>query len=291
MAALEASGPNAEQIRYWNEQAGPLWVELQSDLDLQLAGLGRLAVLRSKVSSGERVLDVGCGCGESSLELARAVGTRGRVLGIDISAPMLERARERAAAAGLAQAEFNNADAQTQRFAPASFDLLHSRFGVMFFTGPELAFRNLRGALRPGGRLVFICWRALRENPWMTVPLGVLAQRIALPPPPAPGSPGPFAFADAARVRGILEGAGFSEVALEPVDEPLVIGGRGGPEHAARILLRMGPAAAALREAGTTDVSQLVAPIAQAIAPYATEAGVQLPSASWIVTARSGLAQ
>src|SRR5206468_8372770 len=151
MVPLEASGPNAEQIRYWNETAGPKWTAFQQVLDEQLGALGRRAMDRAGVARRERAIDVGCGCGDTTIELGRRVGPQGTVVGIDLSAPMLERAATQARAAQLANVRFENADAQTHRFAPGQCDLVFSRFGVMFFADPVTAFMNLCVALRPGG--------------------------------------------------------------------------------------------------------------------------------------------
>jgi SAM-dependent methyltransferase len=280
-------GPNAEQERYWNETAGPKWVAHEAMLDLQLAPLGRLAMDRLALAPGERVLDVGCGCGDSTLELARRVGPAGVALGIDVSEVMLARARERAAAAGLAQARFERADAQTHAFGEAAFDALFSRFGVMFFVDPTAAFRNLRRALRPGGRLGFVCWQSVQRNPWMLVPLMAAAQHLALPPPPDPEAPGPFAFADPERVRRILAAAGFAEVALEPLEQPLTLGGGRGVDEAADFLLQMGPAGAALREADPAVLPLVRGAVRAALAPFAGEAGIRMDSASWLVSARA----
>ena len=171
MDRISAEGPNAQQIEYWNELSGARWVAMNDVIDAQISPLGEVAMLRAAVAPGERVLDIGCGCGQTSLQLAERVGQDGRVLGLDISAVMLERARERAEQAGLANLEFRNADAQTEPFAGA-FDLLFSRFGVMFFASPEAAFSNLRSAVRPGGRLTCLTWQGLGANPWMQVPNG-----------------------------------------------------------------------------------------------------------------------
>src|SRR6185503_11565956 len=193
MTTLDTTGPNAEQIKYWNETAAPKWVEYQAVLDTQLEELGRLAMERARLVPGERVLDVGCGCGATTRALAARVGARGSAHGVDISAPMLARAAELTRAAGVGNVRFTNADAQTYAFEPGGADVLFSRFGVMFFTDPPAAFTNLRRALRPGGRVAFVCWQPLAENPWLLVPLSTAAQHIQLPPPPAPGAPGPFA--------------------------------------------------------------------------------------------------
>jgi SAM-dependent methyltransferase len=283
--AMPASGPNAEQIRYWNEEGGPKWVEYQDILDRQIEPLGLAAIDRAKVSPGERVLDVGCGCGQTTLEIARRVGSRGEVLGIDLSAPMLERARERARAAGIAQARFLCADAQTHAFEPARHDLLFSRFGVMFFQDPVAAFRNLRGALAPGGRLALLCWREIGQNPWMLEPMMAIAKRVALPPPPAPDAPGPFAFASPERVRGILERAGFREIVLEPHDAEMALAGGADAEQTAEFFLQIGPAARAAREAGVKDLAPLRGAVAEVLLRHRRADGFYLGTATWIVTA------
>jgi len=288
MTPFAADGPNALQIRYWNEESGPKWVALQAFLDEELAPFGRAALERAGIAAGERALDVGCGCGATTLELAERVGPAGAALGIDVSAPMLARARERARRAGLPQLRFEQADAQTHRFAPGSFDLFFSRFGVMFFAEPRLAFANLRRALARDGRLAFVCWQELGRNPWMLVPMAAAARHVALPPPPAEGAPGPFAFADPVRVLAILAGAGFAGASLEPLEGELLLRGGGSLEEAAEFLLQIGPAAAALREAGRAGDPAVREAIRAALLPFATPRGVRLGYAAWIATAQRG---
>jgi SAM-dependent methyltransferase len=284
---LEANGPNAEQIKYWNETAGPKWVALQGFIDQQIRPLGRLTMERAGVAPGERVLDVGCGCGDTTVELARRVGPQGTVLGLDISTAMLERAREAARGAAVSNARFENADAQTVALPRAAFDVLYSRFGVMFFTDPPRAFANLRAALSPGARLAFVCWRALPENPWMMIPLMAAVQHLQLGPPPAPDAPGPFAFADAERVRGILAAAGFAGIAFEQVDETLTVGGKTSLEETVDFLLQMGPTGAALRQEGPEKRDQVAAAVRDAVRPYHGPEGLRMASSAWIVTARN----
>ena len=280
---LAAEGPNAEQIRYWNETIAPRWIEQEAMLDAQIAPLGLAVIERAKVARGERVLDVGCGCGQTTLQLAERVGATGCVLGVDVSAPMLGRARERAK--GLANVRFENADAQTWRSAER-FDLAFSRFGVMFFADPEAAFANLRGALRREGRLAFVCWQAIERNPWLLVPMRALAGIVEFPAPPAPGAPGPFAFADPDRVRAILSRAGFAGIELAPLAGDLAIGAGGDLDRAVGFAMQMGPASALLREADAALRERARAAIRAALAPFVTPTGVRADYAAWAVTAR-----
>src|SRR5262249_8351074 len=163
--------------------SGPKWVELHDLVNTQIAPLGDRAMERAALRAGERVLDIGCGCGGTTLDIGRRVGAGGTAMGSDISGVMLDRARSGAEAPGLTTVRFENGDAQTHRFAADSFDVLYSRFGVMFFIDPTAAFGNLRTALRRGGRMAFVCWKPVQENPWMFVPLMAAAQHITLPAP------------------------------------------------------------------------------------------------------------
>jgi SAM-dependent methyltransferase len=281
-------GGNAEQVRYWNETAGPKWVAYQALLDAQLRPLGVRAMERGRIAAGERVLDVGCGCGDTTLELARRVSPGGEVVGVDPSALMLARARERAREVGLANATFVEGDAQTHALPAASFDAVFSRFGVMFFADPSAAFANLRRGLRPGGRLAFVCWQAFTENPWVLVPLMAAAQHLTLPPPPAPGAPGPFAFADRDRVGGILRAAGFADVGFDDVRETLTLAGGGGLDAAVALLLEgIGPTSAVLRDADPAVRERVAVAVREALAPFVDADGVRMPSAAWIVSART----
>jgi SAM-dependent methyltransferase len=284
MTPTQATGPNAEQIKYWNEQAGPVWLAQQAALDQRLARFGELALERAKIGAGERVLDVGCGCGATALELARRVGPDGQVLGVDISEPMLSRARERAQAAGAANVAFEWGDAQQHAFALERFDLVFSRFGVMFFTDPPAAFANLLRALRPGGRLAFVCWQEPARNPWLAVPTRAIAAHLTLPPPAAPDAPGPFAFADAARTRAILEHGGFEDVALAPVETSFFVGA--SLDEAIQFALTIGPAAVLLRDAPSDVAARARDSVREALAPHQRPGGVELGAAVWVATAR-----
>jgi SAM-dependent methyltransferase len=281
------AAPNAEMARYWNECAGPAWVENQERLDAQIAPLGARARQRAAIGAGDRVLDVGCGCGSTTLEIARIVGPDGGVVAVDLSGPMLARARERALAAALDdRIEWRCDDAQTAPLEAAAYDVVFSRFGVMFFADPVAAFANLRRALRPGGRLGFVCWQSRERNPWMLAPALAAARHVAFPPPPLPDAPGPFAFADAERVRRILDAAGLGAVEIEAVDEPMRLAGE-TLDEAVALCLRIGPVGAALREANADAVqrSRVADAVREALAPFETPRGVEAPAGAWIVHA------
>ncbi len=274
---------NSDQIAYWNAGAGETWAALQNRLDRQIQPLGRLAMDALAVAPGDRVIDVGCGCGQTTLELAVRAGPAGSVLGVDISAPMLAVARRRPLARGLAGVRFLEADAQSHAFAPGGAEALFSRFGVMFFADPTAAFANLRSALAPGGGLAFVCWRAMELNPFMTLPMSAALPLLPPMAPPMPGGPGPFAFADADRVRGILAGAGFHRIEMRPHDEAI---GGGDLDETLDLALKIGPLGAAVRDQPELS-AQVAEAVRAALEPHAGPSGVFLPSASWIVTAES----
>lgn len=276
------SAANEGQVAYWNDAAGRTWASLQDSIDRQIRPLGLAAMDRLDPRAGETLLDVGCGCGDTSLELARRVGPEGEVLGLDISGPMLEVARRRAAEAGAEGLEFRQADAQTAAL-PGGRDAVFSRFGVMFFSDPAAAFANLRRSLRPGGRLAFVCWRPLAENLWMRLPAEAAAGLVPAAPPPEPGAPGPFAFTDPDRVRGILAEAGFSGIDITPHDE--AIGGH-DLEGTVEMSFRVGPLGAILRE--RPDLAPVLRDrVREAVSPWMRGEAVYMPSATWMVTARN----
>jgi SAM-dependent methyltransferase len=277
-----SQAPNAEQVTYWNELGGPIWAELSPLLDRQIATIGDRAIAALAPRAGERLIDVGCGCGWTTIELAECVAPGGKVVGLDLSRPMLEVARNRAAAAGVAGVQFIEGDAQTWTFEPASFDGLYSRLGVMFFADPKAAFANFLRALKPGGRMAFACWRSLAENPWMTTPMAAAAIYLPPAPPVEPNAPGPFAFADDARVRDILASAGFTEIAIARFDSQI---GGNSLEDSLTLALRIGPLGARLRDNPEVAPS-VVHAVREALAPCERDGAVWMDGGVWIVTAR-----
>jgi SAM-dependent methyltransferase len=256
------------------------WAEVRELLELQLAPLGRRALQVLAPKSGESVLDIGCGGGTTSLDLARAVAPDGTVVGVDLSAAVLAFAQRDAE--GYERVRFVQGDAQVYPFEPASFDAAYSRFGVMFFADPIAAFVNVRRSLLPGGRLAFVCWRALEENPLDILPLR--AASAHLPPQPAhdPDAPGPFAFANPDRVRDILKSAGFGEIVITAHDEQV---GSGDLDAMLAVCSRVGALGKILRENPEHRSAALPA-VRSALAAYDGPDGVKLTAATWVVTAR-----
>jgi len=203
MSQMRDTSSNAAQIEYWNAIAGETWAQFQESLDRQIEPLGLAAMDVLGPGEGEHIIDIGCGCGQTSLTLAARVGPTGSVVGVDISKPMLDVALRRPRPATL-QVTFRKLDAQTGDLGSGRFDAAFSRFGVMFFGDPVAAFANIRASLKLGCRLAFVCWRPLSENLWMQAPLQAALPFIPPVAPSGPTAPGPFAFADAGRVRSML---------------------------------------------------------------------------------------
>ena len=276
---------HADQIAYWNGAGGARWVAAQAHTDVMLAPVADAALAHAAPEPDERVLDIGCGCGRTTLMLAERLGG-GHVTGLDVSAPMLEVARARHAEAG--RVAWICADAAAHGFAPGGFDLVFSRFGVMFFGDPVAAFANLRRATRPGGRLVFACWQRLAENPWMQVPLAAAEPHLPPLPKPGPEDPGPFAFADPARVTHILTEAGWTTPRFTPLSVPLDLAAGGGLEAAVAHAGHIGAAARALIDQPDSVHRAVMAAIRSALAPYATADGrVALGGAVWLVASEN----
>ena len=281
---IELAHPgNADQIAYWNGPGGRRWIPRQDMQDAVFTPITEALFARAGLMPGERAIDVGCGCGATTLEIARRVGPAGGAIGVDVSAPMLERARERM----LPGAEFLLADAMTHPFAPGAADLVLSRFGVMFFADPALAFANLRNGLKPGGRLVFACWREPKLNAWQMVPLKAACRHVPRLPEAGPEDPGPFAFADPARVQRILAAAGFAEIVLTPVDLDLDLAAGEGFEAGLTTAQEIGAASRALEGQPEALRAAAAEEIRAALAPYQRGQSLPLGAAIWIVSAKA----
>jgi SAM-dependent methyltransferase len=277
---------NADQIAYWNGAGGRHWTDRQQLQDIVLAPVSEVLIDRAKVKTGEAVIDVGCGCGSTSFDLAKRVGPGGHVSGIDISEPMLSRARELAPLGE--PVEFVLADATVYPFAPANTDLLFSRFGVMFFAQPSVSFANMRKALRPDGRLAFACWRTPRDNPWMMLGLQEAYKHVPKLPEVKPEDPGPFAFASEERVHRILGEAGFMNIAMERVDLLLDIATGRGLEAAIESVLAIGPTSRALDGQPPDKIAAATESIRSMLRSHLNGNSVSLGGSIWIVTAVNG---
>ena len=276
---------HANQIAYWNGAGGDHWVRRQELTDLVLTPVAEVVLARAAVQPGEHVIDIGCGCGATTLVLADAIRPGGALVAADVSEPMLGRARERIGERP--NVAYVCADATTHGFAPGWADLLFSRFGVMFFGDPVLAFANMRRGLKPGGRTVFACWRKPAENPWMMLPLQAAYLHVPKLPKQDPDDPGPFSFGDPNRVTRILTEAGFTDIALEPVDVMLDLASGRGLDAAVAYTLDIGATSRALD--GVSDILRAAAAgsIHDALTPYVDNGRVPLAGAIWIVTAGS----
>jgi SAM-dependent methyltransferase len=279
-----------DQATFWNGPGADRWVRDQILLDALLSSFSEAALGAAETLKGESAVDVGCGCGTTTLELAKLVSPSGRVVGLDLSAPMLARAKE--ACRGLDQVTFTEGDASEAIFDYGAFDLLFSRFGVMFFPDPKGAFQHLRLALAATGRVSFVCWRSYDENPWAKAPIEAVADIFGHPDPSPPDAPGPFSFGDASRVRSILEGTGFHEVNVRPFDAPMAFARAGTLEDAAREVAVIGPVSRLLVGRSDEEMRAALAAIGKVLPPYASpNGGVSFPGAAWIVTAsNSGVA-
>jgi ubiquinone/menaquinone biosynthesis C-methylase UbiE len=274
---------NSEQIAFWNGAAARRWLDLDAKQDVVFAPITEALFERARLAAGERVLDVGCGGGGTTIEIARRVGPSGRAVGLDVSGPMLEAARRRASPES--PIAFILADAATHVFAPASFDALVSRFGVMFFADPTGAFANLRGALRRGGRVVFTCWRAAKLNAWQMTPLRAALRCVPRLTERGPEDPGPFSFADEARVRRVLDRAGFVKVELAALDLEIDIAAGLGFESAVTTTQSIGAASRAMEGRPDHERAAAVAEIRAALAPLRRGDTLPLGAAVWIVEA------
>jgi SAM-dependent methyltransferase len=274
---------NEEQRARWNGFDGEMWARHFDRMDRVLEPVNAPLLSFAVPAAGSVVIDVGCGCGGPTMELARMVGPSGRVIGLDVSEPMLGRARERAR--GYSNVTFLLGDAAEMPLENLHGDLIVSRFGVMFFGDPAAAFSNLRRSLVPGGRLRFVCWRGIQENPWLQIPLHAVYEHVPRMPKPAPEEPGPFSFAEPERVTRILTSAGFTKPLFTPLDLRLNLAVGGTLEDAAVNASENGPARRALTGQPDEIRARAIESIRRALTPYTSSTGVELAGAVWLVAA------
>ncbi len=281
---------NQEQFDYWNGDAGKRWAQEDDTMARLLEPVCQALLSHARLESCRNALDIGCGGGSQSLLLAQRLGPGAQVLGVDISAPMLEVAQRKASAVrdGAAQLSFLQADAAHHNFEAGSFDLLFSRFGVMFFDDPTGAFRNLRTALKTGGQLAFCCWQAMRDNDWTRIPVQAALQHLSAPETPDPHAPGPFAFADASRLESILADAGFQDIAIQSQTTDIRFGESPSLAESVRELAMIGPVSRLITGQEPDVLERVFKSMEEALAPYYRDGTIQMTGAVWFVTGSAG---
>jgi len=273
---------NADQLAFWNGVGGTTWVARQVHTDITLQPVYVAQLAHAAPRPGECVLDVGCGCGASTLDVARAVGPTGKVEALDISRPMLQEAQRRASAAGITNVAWRQSDAGTAQLQ--DYDLLTSMFGLMFFGDPVAAFRHLRSAARPGARMSFVCWRTLAENPWLNVPMRAVSKHLPPRPPGDPNSPGMFAFADPDRVSQILTDAGWDPPEFTGFNCNLDIAAGRGIDEAVVQTTQIGAVNSWLRNQPPAVIAAATESLREALMPHTDGSHVRLPAAMWLVS-------
>ena len=275
---------NAKQKDFWSGKGGDYWVEKQSEMDIMLNPLGEKALAKLDLQSNSKVLDIGCGCGATTLEIAKVV-SEGTVTGLDISVPMLDKAKSEAKNKGIENVDFKVVDVQVEQLAYEEYDSAYSRFGVMFFDDPFEAFKNIFSSVRVGGQLSFVCWQDPSLNPWQSLSLQVIRGYLDMPSPP-PRSPGPFAFHEKDYVKEILEKSGFSNISFDDNQENITMFAGKSLEEASEDYLAINPVVTEMLKDSTDDLkSEIVESLKEAFSDFHRGDGLVFPSATWVVSA------
>jgi SAM-dependent methyltransferase len=261
-----------------------LYVREADRLEAINGPFGAAMLVAARLESGERALDVGCGQGTTTLEAAQRVAPEGAAVGVDISPPLVRLARQRAAAAGVGNVEFIHADAQVHPFQEQGFDVVVSRFGIMFFPDPEAAFANLGRALRPGGRLAIVCPHDPVKTEWVAVACAAAAPHVGIPDLGGPSAPGPFAFADGDRLRQVLQAGGFRDVTLQAVTRAVRMGE--DAEDVAAFITSLPEATALFAGKPRDKVAAAADSLREALGAYAGPGGVLMNETVWLASAR-----
>lgn len=278
--------PNSGQIEFWNGEHGVSWAQYADIVDVMFSAITDAVLDAAEIGAGDRVLDLGCGNGGTTLDAAARITPIGSITAIDISAPMIDRAKERSVAAGLTNVTYVLGDATTYPFEAGSIDKLISRLGSMFFEDPESAFRNMLSALAPGARVALGVWRGPRENLWAMGPVAAAKEFLEMPPRPGPTDPGPFSFADPDRVKTVLGAAGLQDIALAPLDFQIPLGNT--LDEALNFVMEMGPLSAPLAAVTGDNRDKAMEAITAVLKDNQDSDGiVRLAGACWIVTARA----
>jgi SAM-dependent methyltransferase len=269
---------NAEQAELWNGRMGRSWVQVEDYIDRMLAPISDYAVGKINAVGGERIIDIGCGCGTTTIALA---GQGAAVWGVDISEAMIAKAKEKNT--GATDVHFSVTDAASQAYTQ-DHDGVFSRFGIMFFDQPVAAFSNIRSALKPSGRLMFLCWQSPMENPWISI-AGAAVQPF-LPddqPAPDPEAPGPFSLADPARTSSLLEQSGFSDISIEPVVRDIPLGD--DLDEVMNFQKQIGPLSGLLETADEATAAKATQAVHEAFEAHVSSDGVSFSAAAWLVSA------
>ena len=274
-------------IEFWNGDGGRKWVNYKDRMDITLSPFGQKAIESARILDGERVLDLGCGCGNTTFEIANRVGADGYVQGMDVSRPILAEAKARILTGKERNISFEFSDAQKHVFNSDEFDVIYSRFGVMFFDDPISAFNNIRQSLVAGGRLAFVCWQPIKMNQWVSLPFDVVSKHIPLPPDDDPEQPGAFSLGNKDRLMRVLSEAGYSDISIEPFHSSFNLGA--DLYQAIEFITDMGPASYVINEEEHSRelIASIVNDLNKELIPYINGNGVSLDAATWIVTARN----
>ena len=277
---------NKNQKDFWSGKGGDIWVERQNVMDIMLSPLGEAALNKLNFNEEENVLDIGCGCGHTTLNIAKRIEPLGNVTGLDISEPMLERAKESAVEMSITNTSFKCVDVQTEDLGDQIYSAAFSRFGVMFFEDSIAAFKNINRSLISGGCLSFVCWQSPAVNPWQSLFIQEIKKFLELPSPP-PRSPGPFAFMESEYVSSILEESKFQDITIEGHEAEVNMFSGRSLSDSVKDYISINPVVTEiLKESSKNQITEIVNSGIEAFSPYYSEKGLIFPSATWLVTAR-----
>jgi len=275
---------NAKQKDFWSGKGGDYWVEKQNEMDIMLSPLGEKALAKLDLKNNSEVLDIGCGCGATTLEIAKKV-SEGTVTGLDISVPMLNKAESEASIQGIANVDFKVVDVQVDQLTSEKYDYVYSRFGVMFFDDPYEAFKNIFSSIKEGGELSFVCWQDPSLNPWQSLSVQVIRGYLDMPSPP-PRSPGPFAFHEKDYVKEILEKSGFSDISFDDNQEDITMFSGKSLQEASEDYLAINPVVTEMLKDSPDDLkAEIVESLKEAFSEFHKGDGLVFPSATWVVSA------
>ena len=276
---------NTKQKEFWSGAGGDVWVNKQREMDIMLNPLGQKAIDKLELGSQKTVLDIGCGCGATTFEIAKS-NPEGQVIGIDISIPMLNQASLCSAEMSISNTDFRVKDVQTDKLESEYFDVAFSRFGVMFFEDPFEAFENIYQALKHDGQLSFVCWQNASLNPWQSLSIQVIKEYLDLPAPP-PKSPGPFAFEDKEYIEEILSESNFKEIKIDDNQEEIVMFSGKSVREACEDYLTINPVVTEMLKSSGDDLREtILTALMEKFSSYHKDDGLHFPSATWIVTAK-----